>query len=178
MKTPASAAPPPSCADAPPAGAAAARRPALPPDGPQGRHPAVSRRRLARLAAALTAAGALAGCGGGLYLGYEWGGDWDDGPPRVSLSPLPSPVQGGGTLVLGAAASDADGVVRVEFWRFEAAGWLLLGSVSTPPTGSSTYQWTTVVPRDGRPSVSYLARAWDRTGRSGDSGVVSAAVVP
>lgn len=151
--------------------------PCRPPARGLRRAGAAARLRLLRLGAAWLAAGMLGGCGGGLYIGYE-DDHWDDGPPRVGISPLPSPIQGGGTLVLGAAATDADGVVRVEFWRLEPAGWLLLGSVSTPPAGSSTYQWSTVVPRDGRMSVSYFARAYDRTGRVGDSTVVSAAVFP
>jgi hypothetical protein len=127
---------------------------------------------MARLAAAVGAAVSLVGCGGGLYLGYEWGGGWsDDGPPRVAISALPAVVEPGGLLILGANASDGDGIAEVSLYRVDGEFATLMATDRQAP-----WQWQTVIPGDGRRSVSYFARAVDGSGRIGDSGVVSAAV--
>lgn len=134
--------------------------------------PIRARRRLTALAAVLAGAATLSGCGGGLYLGYEWGGGWsDDGPPRVSISALPPVVDPGGLLVMGANAADADGIVEVTLYRLDGDFATPVGTDRQPP-----WQWQTVIPGDGRRTVAYFARAVDGVGRFGDSAVVSAAV--
>jgi hypothetical protein len=131
------------------------------------------RQRLATLALAGSAL-LLAGCGGGLSLGYTWVDDpgYFDAPPVVQMSPLPSPVQVGGVLRLGAAAADEDGILEVHFYRIDGSVATYLGLDRVPP-----YQVDTVIPGD-RFTVSYFARAFDAVGRAADSGVVSASVVP
>jgi hypothetical protein len=130
--------------------------------------------RLAKIAAAAVAALLLAGCGGGISLGYTWVDDPDyiDAPPVVQMSPLPPVVQVGGTLRLGAAAADEDGIDEVAFYRIDGPFATFLGADQVPP-----YQVDTVIPGD-RFTVSYFARAFDRAGRRTDSAVVSADVVP
>jgi hypothetical protein len=107
-------------------------------------------------------------------LGYSWvdGPDYFDAPPVVQMSPLPSPVQAGGVLRLGASAADEDGIDEVAFYRVDGNRATFLGADFTPP-----YQVDTLIPGD-RFTVSYFARATDRAGRRTDSAVVSASVLP
>lgn len=133
------------------------------------RRPRSTRRRLALLGS-LALAGALTGCGGGLYLTVPIGG-YDDRPPAVAISPLPSFVQPGGVLTLGAAASSDWGISEVAFYRIDGRFATFLGADAFPP-----YQWSTTIPGDGRGEVAYFARATDGAGRVGDSAVVAAPI--
>jgi len=125
-------------------------------------------KRFACLAATLL----LAGCGGGLYIG--WGNYDDDGAPSVSITTAQASVVAGGTLRVVAAASDDDsGIDEVAFYRVDGAGDTRLGS-----DGSAPYEWTVPVPADGRTTVSVFARARDGAGNTADSNRLTVAVTP
>lgn len=125
-------------------------------------------KRLASVAATLL----LAGCGGGLYIG--WGG-WDDGgPPSVSITTAQTSVPAGGTLRVVAAASDNDsGIDEVAFYRVDGTSNTRLGS-----DGSAPYEWDVAVPTDGRTTLSVFARARDGAGNSADSNRLTVSVTP
>ncbi len=124
-------------------------------------------KRLAALAATLL----LAGCGGGLYLGW---GDWDDGAPSVSITTAQTSVPAGGTLHVVAAASDDDsGIDEVAFYRVDGGTDTRLGS-----DGSSPYEWNVVVPADGRTTISVYARARDGAGNTANSNRLTVSVTP
>jgi len=96
-------------------------------------------KRLVALAATLL----LAGCGGGVYIGW---GNWDDGAPSVSITTAQTSVPAGGTLHVVAAASDNDsGIDEVAFYRVDGGTDTRLGS-----DGSAPYDWNVAVPADGR----------------------------
>ena len=125
-------------------------------------------RRLATLAAALL----LAGCGGGLYLG--WGNCCDSGAPSVSITTAQSSVQAGATLRVVAAASDSDsGIDEVAFYRVDAGADTRLGS-----DGSAPYEWNVIVPSDGRSTLTVFARARDGAGNTADSNRITVSVTP
>lgn len=114
----------------------------------------------------------LAGCGGGLYIG--WGDYGDDSAPSVSITTAQSSVPAGGTLRVAAAASDNDsGIDEVAFYRFDGNAATRLGSVGSPP-----YAWDVFVPADGRTQVRVFARARDGAGNEADSAVLAVAVTP
>ncbi len=123
------------------------------------------------LLAALACAGTLSGCGGGIYVGV--GSGYDD-PPAVSLVISATQAQPGQALRLTAAASDDDGVARVDFYRLDADG------------NSSRLCRETVAPYDCDSTlpvnavrgsfVRYYARATDTAGYSSDSALVSVRV--
>lgn len=124
--------------------------------------------RFASLAATLL----LAGCGGGLYLG--WGGGYDDGAPSVSITTAQTSVPAGGTLRVVAAASDDDsGIDEVAFYRVDGATDTRLGS-----DGSAPYEWSVPVPADGRNTISVFAQARDGAGNTANSGLLTIAVTP
>jgi hypothetical protein len=133
------------------------------------------RRYRPRLAAVLLAAvtASLVGCGGGLYLSYEFPiGVVDDRAPSVQISALPASVPAGAALILGATAVDEDGIAEVSLYRIDGNGFAtFLAADRSPP-----FEWTTLIPGDGRPTVSYFARAVDGRGRVGDSAVVTAGI--
>lgn len=114
----------------------------------------------------------LAGCGGGLYIGW---GDYGDGSaPSVSITTAQSSVPAGGTLRVAAAASDNDsGIDEVAFYRFDGSAATRLGSVGGPP-----YAWDVFVPADGRTEVRVFARARDGAGNEADSTVLAVTVTP
>lgn len=114
----------------------------------------------------------LAGCGGGVYIG--WGGDGDDdGAPSVSITSAQSSVAAGGVLRVAAAASDDDsGIDSVAFYRIDGGIAQRLGS-----DGSEPYQWDIAVPADGRTTVSVFARARDGAGNEADSARLTVTVV-
>ncbi|MBS0443682.1 MAG: hypothetical protein JSR38_17140, partial [Proteobacteria bacterium] len=71
-----------------------------------------------RLAAIAAITLLLAGCGGGLYLG--WGDCCDSGAPSVSITTAQTSVAAGGSLRVVAAASDSDsGIDEVAFYRVD-----------------------------------------------------------
>jgi hypothetical protein len=121
--------------------------------------------RLLALALALVSAFALAGCGGGISIGltYGFGDDLEGTPPSVSIAAPAGPVQAGQVITLVAAA----------FYRVDGVGTTLLGS-----DGSAPYEWSTVVPTDGRTTLQVFAHALDNSGQRSDSQVVSVTVVP
>ncbi len=125
-----------------------------------------------RLAAALTLVTPLllAGCGGGLYIG--WGGGDDDGDPSVSITSAQASVAAGGVLRVAAAASDDSGIDSVAFYRLDGDIATRLGS-----DGGEPYQWDIAVPADGRSAVSVFARARDNWGNEADSALLTVPVV-
>jgi hypothetical protein len=127
-------------------------------------------RRIVRLLALLPLL--LAGCGGGLYIG--WGNYGDDSAPSVSIASGQTSVAAGGTLRVVAAASDNDsGVDEVAFYRFDGSAATRLGSDGSPP-----YEWDVFVPADGRTQVRVFARARDGAGNEADSAVLAVTVTP
>lgn len=132
---------------------------------------AAARRRRGWLAT-LTCVAALAGCGGGLYLGFDLGGPGDR-PPSVALSAAVSEAPAGAIVRLAAAATDDFGVDAVAFYRQEAAGPdTLLGTDPVQP-----YQLDTVIPASPAGTVwRYFARAFDGAGQHNDSALVEITV--
>ena len=106
----------------------------------------------------------LAGCGGGLYIG--WGDYGDDDAPSVSIASGQLSVAAGGTLRVVAAASDNDSGI-------DGRAAVRLGSVGGPP-----YEWDVFVPADGRTQVRVFARARDGAGNETDSTVLAVTVTP
>lgn len=125
---------------------------------------------LVRRFVTLLLAATLAGCGGGIYIG--WGGD-DDDPPMVGLVSSLNAAAPGQTVTLMAAASDDYGVDRVQFFRVESDGrTTALGTDSSAP-----YQFQTVMPETTASSVRYFARAFDEGDQWRDSADVSVTVL-
>lgn len=123
--------------------------------------------RLVVLAATLL----LAGCGGGVYIGW---GNWDDGAPSVSITTAQTSVPAGGTLHVVAAASDNDsGIDEVAFYRVDGNTDTRLGS-----DGAMPYEWNVIVPADGRATLSVFARARDGAGNTADSNLLTVSVTP
>lgn len=128
---------------------------------------------IASLCIALTGAAlASAGCGGGLYLGFELGGPGDR-PPSVALSSAVDSAAAGATVRLAAAASDDFGVDSVAFYREEAAGApTLLATAARAP-----YQLDTTIPASAAGTVwRFFARAFDGAGQHADSDAVAITV--
>lgn len=124
-----------------------------------------SKRRVTGLAAALALG--LAGCGGGIWIGYS-DEDWDDGrAPSVSIAVGVSSVPAGGVLRVVAAAADANGIDDVEFYRRDPGGWNLVARDRSEP-----YEASIDVPADGRSAIEVFARATDFSGRQADSAVL------
>lgn len=111
----------------------------------------------------------LAGCGGGVYLGYTWD---DDDPPRVDLVASATEVSPGQTVQLTAAAVDDRGFVdRVTFFRYDGNSLVSLGTDLAPP-----FEAVFVVPTDGRSTVNLQAQAVDNQGDVGNSAVLTLVV--
>lgn len=124
--------------------------------------------RTTTLAVALTAP--LAGCGGGIYLGYE---DWDESP-SVSLVSATSSAAPGQTVRLAAAASDDGWIYEVRFYRIDRGGHdVHLGADDREP-----YDWDARIPDSAEPgdTVRFFARAEDGWGNTTDSDTVSITV--
>ncbi len=134
--------------------------------------PCDRRRRGARRVAAALLAAALAGCGGGVWIGWS-SDDFDNLDPSVSLTTAATSVAPGGSLRVAAAAADADGIDDVAFFRRDAGRWVFVGNDRSEP-----YEAAIPVPDDGRAAVEVFARATDRSGRQGDSAVLSVPVRP
>ena len=114
----------------------------------------------------------LAGCGGGLYIGIDGGDGFGDGrDPAVNIATAQTSVAPGGTLRVVAAASDSDGIDYVSFYRRDGSAWVRLADDLREP-----YEQDINVPADGRAQVEVFARAFDRSGRSGDSNVLTVPV--
>jgi hypothetical protein len=122
------------------------------------------------LAAALGWMLTIAGCGGGIYIGY---GSDDDRAPFVSLTASTNAAAAGQTVTLMAAASDDHRVDRVEFFRIDAGG----SAVALGSDGSAPYHFDTRQPDTSATSVRYFARAVDDVGQYNDSASVSVTVL-
>jgi Bacterial Ig domain len=122
-------------------------------------------------AAVLTATLVLAACGGGFFV--EIGDGFDDGPPSVSLVAGATSVQAGQTLRLVAAAADSNGIDAVAFFRLDGNSAVLLGS-----DGREPYEWSVLVPGDGRATLRLFARATDGFGNRADSEVIVVDITP
>jgi Big-like domain-containing protein len=117
-----------------------------------------------RAAAAAALCVLLAGCGGGISLGFNGGHDFDD-PPSVSLVASADSAAPGQVVRLSAAASDDFAVDEVEFLRIERDGSITrLGTDRSEP-----YTLDTPVPDNGSGEVRYFARAFDDVGQRSDS---------
>lgn len=123
-----------------------------------------------RPAATLALTLALAGCGGGLYIGI--GGDTDE-PPSVSLVVDRGSAAAGTVLTFTAAASDDFRVSAVTLYRRDATGDVLIGTDDVAP-----YLWDTALPASSTGQVGYYARAEDDIGQRADSAVVTVQVLP
>jgi hypothetical protein len=120
---------------------------------------------------ALLATLALAGCGGGFYLGYDY--SYDDTAPSVSLAVASTSVRAGDLLRISAAAADDSGIDNVAFYRYDGYSIVPLGSDDRAP-----YDWQLSVPSDGRSVLTLFARATDWNGNRADSAAVSVNVLP
>jgi hypothetical protein len=129
--------------------------------------------RLARSMLALVAPLAFAACGGGISFGIGIGDGFDDFPPSVSIAAAVDTIQAGQMLTLVAAAADENGIDDVVFFRVDGGTFTALGS-----DGSRPYEWTTVVPTDGRTELIVFARARDNAGNTADSEPITIAVTP
>jgi len=110
----------------------------------------------------------LAGCGGGVYLGYD---ATPDDPPSVDLAASTDVAAPNEAVRLVAAARDDFVVDRVSFYRIDAGRSVLLVTDRSAP-----WQLDTLVPADAVGSVRYFARAVDDAGQSSDSAVVTVLV--
>lgn len=119
----------------------------------------------------LAAVLALAGCGGGLWIGI--GDDGFDDPPSVNLAASPDAARSGETVRLVAAASDDFGIDHVAFFRLDSAGSaLLLGTDSAAP-----YQLDAAMPTTSANVVQFFARAVDDRAQASDSALVGVTVI-
>ena len=106
-------------------------------------------------------------CGGGAW--FSWCGNCDDGePPSVSLAAPVDSVPPGQSVHLVAAASDADGIDEVAFYRVDAGTPTLQGRDRIEPWEQDVF-----APADGRSELKVFARATDRGGRQSDSAVLT-----
>jgi len=114
---------------------------------------------------------ALAGCGGGLWIGI--GDDGFDDPPSVNLAASPDAARSGDTVRLAAAASDDFAIDHVAFFRLESNGSaLLLGTESAAP-----YQLDVAMPVTSATQVQFFARAVDDRDQASDSALVAVTVI-
>ena len=135
------------------------------------RHEPGSGRRALRSTAVWLAALALAGCGGGFFIGIDAGRDSDDDPPSVSLAVPANTVQAGAQLTIAAAATDDNGIDDVVFYRLDDGNFTVLGTDEAAP-----YNLAITVPDDGRTTLTLMARARDLDGNTTDSQLVSVVV--
>ncbi|MBI5259201.1 MAG: Ig-like domain-containing protein [Burkholderiales bacterium] len=126
-----------------------------------------------RIATVAGVLGLLAGCGGGVYLGWssDDGNPWDD-PPEVSLVASATRAAPGQPLRLAAAATDDRGIHQVQFYRVERDG----ASTRLGNDGSAPYEFDTTMPDTTAVEVQFYARAIDSNGQSTDSKTVSVQV--
>lgn len=117
--------------------------------------------------AAWTALFALAGCGGGVAIGFGGGTDFDAEPPSVSIASSAASVAAGQTVTLIAAASDDTGIDVVAFYRLDPGEQKALGTLARPP-----YRLSVTAPDDGRTVMRVFARAIDVVGKRTDSAVL------
>src|SRR5688500_12293354 len=110
-----------------------------------------------RTIAALVSAIAVAGCGGGVFLGFELGdNDFNDPFTEISLAADTSSAPADAEVQLIAAASDPNGIDSVAFFRLDPTGG---GATLLGADGASPYQWATTIPATASGSVGFFARA-------------------
>lgn len=114
---------------------------------------------------------ALAGCGGGVSIGFGLGDSIDRSPPSVSLAAAPTSVAAGQPVRLIAAAADENGIDVVAFFRLDNGQQQPLGTLGRAP-----YELTVNAPDDGRTVLTVFARAIDNFGNRADSALVNVAV--
>lgn len=133
---------------------------------------ALGNRPVGRAIMSLVLCGALAACGGGIYVGFDLGGP-NDRPPSVALTSNLSDAVAGATVRLAAAATDDFGVDQVAFYREEGNGAATLLGVDT----AEPYQFDATIPISPVGTVwRYFARATDGVGQRTDSALVSITV--
>jgi len=134
-------------------------------------------RTIGRWCAALAAAMLLAGCGGGVSIGFGYIYDGDDYydvyAPSVSLAVAQASVVAGQPVDMVAAAADENGIESVAFYRLDGDRAVLLGT-----DGAEPFEWQTLAPTDGRTRLLLFARARDNAGNRADSATVSIAIIP
>ncbi|MDP4299776.1 hypothetical protein [Leptothrix discophora] len=126
---------------------------------PRASHPQVTARRAVG-ALLLTATLALAGCGGGVYVGIDGS---SDSPPAVTLNVSRSQAYAGDRIALDADARDDYAIKYVEFWYDDGSGratQLMVRDYSWP------YAVDTVMPATPYGGVSYSAIAVDDAGHA------------
>ncbi|MGY0197569.1 hypothetical protein ACWA7J_21085 [Leptothrix sp. BB-4] len=130
---------------------------------PRASHPtATSRRIVGTLLAAATLA--LAGCGGGVYIGIDGS---SDSAPTVTLNVSRASAFTGDRIALDADARDDYAVDYVEFWYDDGSGrntQMMIRDYSWP------YAVDTVMPNTGYGGVSYKAVAVDDAGHATSTG--------
>jgi len=122
-------------------------------------------------ATVISAVLALAGCGGGLWVGI--GDGFDDDPPVVSITASSTSAPAGATVTLIAAAADDHGIDVVEFHYLDGGRAKRLDSLLRPP-----YELAVTVPTDGRSVLQVFARAFDFDGNAADSALLNITVTP
>lgn len=133
--------------------------------------PILARCRRALLLGALPVL--LAGCGGGVYIGWSSDdGDFRDDPPVVNLVASVARAAPGQVLRLAAAASDDRVVDQVLFYRVERDG----SSTRLGNDASAPYEFDTTMPDTSASEVQFFARAVDNAGQSTDSRTVTVQV--
>lgn len=142
-------------------------------------------RRLPGRRASVVALLLLAGCGGGVSIGFgtaggvsvgvggTFGDALDRTAPSVSLTTAAASVQAGRSIRLAAAAADESGIESVSFARLDGDTPVVLATL-----GAGPYEIETTAPTDGRSTVAYFARATDNEGNRADSARVLVTVTP
>lgn len=123
----------------------------------------------------------LAGCGGGVSVGFgtgvsvggTFGGSFDRTAPTVSLTAAPTSVQAGRPVRFAAAAADESGIESVSFFRLDGDTPVVLATLGTTP-----YELDVVAPTDGRGTLTVFARATDNEGNRADSSRIVVTVTP
>lgn len=129
------------------------------------------RRPLLPARAGMALALALAGCGGGVYIGWN---DDDSQPPSVSIVASSLVASPGEVVRLTAAASDDFGIDHVSFFRDDGSSVERLGRDDDRP-----YEWEVRIPAGaGGSSIAFFARAVDEGGNARDSSDVVVQIVP
>lgn len=116
-------------------------------------------------------AGLLAGCGGGVSIGWGWE---PDAPPTASLVASAAVAAPGQPLRLAAAASDDGVVVELRFLRIDPDGrTVALGTDLAAP-----WEWNTVMPAGWPPgsTIRFYVQAVDDRGQARDSAAVAVTV--
>ena len=98
----------------------------------------------------------------------------DGQPPDVSITTAATTVTAGTTFRVVAAASDADGIDQVWFYRLDNGAWVQIDSCREQVR---PYECDVFVPDDGRLQVQVRARAFDGWDDEADSNVITLNVV-